>query len=64
MDNGGKQLISVVLVVTTLSLVGAVLFFAGIPMAGTWSAIASVIVALALTFLMAFAFSHEPKSGH
>jgi len=64
MDNGSKQLIPVVLLVSALSLVGAVLVFAGIPMAGTGSAIIGVVVALVLTLLMAFAFSHEPKSGH
>ena len=58
------KLLPIVSLVTVLSLVGAVLVFAGFPMAGTGSAIAAASGALVMTLLMAFAFSHEPKAGH
>ena len=64
MNKGAKGLIPVVTLVTTLSLVGAVLVFAGFPMAGTESALIGAAVASVMTLLMAFAFSHSAKPGH
>ncbi len=64
MNNGAKDLVPVVALVTVLSLVAAVLLFAGIPMAGTASAIIATVVAMTLTLAMAAAFSHKEKTGH
>ncbi|HEX9104145.1 MAG TPA: hypothetical protein VF997_18160 [Polyangia bacterium] len=52
------------LVVLALTLIGTVLVFAGMPMAGTWSALVAGLVAATLTLLMAAAFSHKERTGH
>ena len=64
MNSGAKALVPIVALVTILSIVAAVLLFAGIPMAGTGSAIIATIVATMLTLAMAFAFAHKTKPGH
>jgi amino acid transporter len=64
MDNGSKKLFPIVLLVSALSLVGGVLVFAGVPMAGATSTIICAVIATVLTLLMAFALSHEPGAGH
>jgi len=59
-------LLSVVLFISFLSLVIAVLFVIGIPMAGMASAIVATVVAGTLTILLALAFSHggHGEAGH
>lgn len=59
-----KKLYPTVLVVLALTLVGTILIFAGLPMAGTGSALISAFAALLLAVLVAFAYTHTPKTGH
>jgi hypothetical protein len=54
-------LVPVLLVTSFAGLIVTVLWIVGMPMAGTWSALAAAGVAGLLTVLMAFAFSH---GGH
>jgi urea transporter len=51
-------------VVTLFSLVAAILWVIGIPLAGTWSAMVALAVAAVLTLSMAYIFSHGPKAHH
>ena len=64
MNNGLKPLLPVVLVVVVLTLLGAVLVFAGVPMAGTTNALRAAIGATGLTLLIAYAYVHQSKTGH
>ncbi len=57
-------LLPVVLAASALSLIAVILLLVGFPMAGTGSAIFGIVVASLLTFGMAYAFSHGPKTGH
>jgi hypothetical protein len=54
-------LIPVLLVTSFAGLIATVLWIVGMPMAGTWNALAAAGVSGLMTVLMAFAFSH---GGH
>lgn len=59
-------LLPLVLSISFLSVVIAVLFVVGMPMAGTASAIVATVVAGTMTILLALAFSHggHGEAGH
>ena len=59
-----KKLYPTVLVVMALTLVGTILIFAGMPMAGTGSALFSAFAALVIAVLVALAYTHREKIGH
>ncbi len=59
-----KKLYPTVLIVMALTLVGIILVFAGMPMAGTWSALFSAVAALTIAVLVALAYTHREHIGH
>ena len=59
-----KKLYPTVLIIMALTLVGITLVFAGMPMAGTWSALFSAVAALIIAVLVALAYTHKETAGH
>jgi urea transporter len=59
-------LIPVVMLTSFITLIATVLVFVGAPLAGSWSAIMSVVGAAMLTIPLALAFSHHDQAdaGH
>ena len=59
-----KKLYPTVLIILALTLVGTILIFAGIPMAGSGSALFSAFGALVIAVLVALAYTHKERAGH
>lgn len=59
-----KKLYPTVLIISALTVCGVILIFAGMPMAGTGSALFSAFAALVIAVLVALAYTHKAKPGH